>query len=272
MKLSVASWSFPHLSLFEASAVAKAIGFEAIDLGYFFKASLDKQRLLTDPRGYGDEISDQLPLPIANLFHLFGDDVMERNLSNQAISQNLDDLKSAVSFAKAAGAPSVFILPGMINPGQSRSQAITQSAEALKPMVEAGKNVDVDVLIEPHARSILNSPTTTRALVDAVPGLKIVLDPSHFVAMGYRQEEIDPLADITGHVHLRQAKPGVIQCKMEEGIVDFSGLFGALRDAGYGGWLCSEYEHEAATPSQFDDVLSETVKMRDCFNNWAKPA
>ena len=86
--------------------------------------------------------------------------------------------------------------------------------------------------------------------------------------MGFRQEEIDPLADIAGHVHLRQARPGLIQTKMEEGIVDFPGLFGALRAAGYDAWLSAEYEHEAGTPSQYDDVLSETVKMRDCFRNW----
>ncbi|MFA3920655.1 sugar phosphate isomerase/epimerase family protein [Ruegeria hyattellae] len=268
MKLSVASWSFPHLTLPEAAAVATAIGFGAIDLGYFFAPSLDKGRLLNKPEKYGTELAASLPLPIANLFHLFGEDLMDRNLAGSANPQNLNDLKSAVAFAKAAGVPSVFILPGMINPGQSRGEATKASVEALKPMVAAGAKAGVKVLIEPHTGSILNSPTRTRELVEAVPGLKIVLDPSHFVAMGFRQEEIDPLADITGHVHLRQARPGLIQTKMEEGVVDFPGFFGALSEAGYDGWLTSEYEHEAGTLSQYDDVLSESVKMRDCLRSW----
>jgi len=157
----------------------------------------------------------------------------------------------------------------MINPGQTRAEALANSAEALKPMVAAGQAAGIEVLIEPHTGSLLNSPAITRDLVAAVPGLRIVLDPSHYVAMGYRQAEIDPLADIAGHVHLRQARPGVIQCKMEEGIIDFPGFFGALRQAGYNGWLTAEYEHEVGTASQFDDVLSETVKMRNCFREWS---
>lgn len=268
MKLSVSSWSFRHLTLAESGAVAHALGFDAIDLGYFFAPALDKARLLNDPAAYGTEVAQDMPLPLANLFHLFGDDLMDRNLAGAANPQNLEDLKAAVAFAKSAEAPSVFILPGMINPGQTRAEALLASAEALKPMVAAGQEAGVDVLIEPHTGSILNSPAITRELVARVPGLKIVLDPSHYVAMGHRQEEIDPLADIAGHVHLRQARPGVIQCKMEEGIVDFPGVFGALKSAGYDGWLTSEYEHEPGTPSQYDDVLSETVKMRNCFRDW----
>lgn len=268
MRLSVSTWSFPHLTLSEAAAVASAIGFDAIDLGYFFAPALDKTRLLTAPEAYGAELAASLPLPVANLFHLFGEDLSDRNLARPDGAQNLQDLKATLAFAKAVGAPSVFVLPGIINAGQCRSDAIASSAEALKPMVTAGKEAGVDVLIEPHTGSILNSPVRTRELVAQVPGLQIVLDPSHFVAMGYRQEEVDPLVDIAGHVHLRQARPGLIQTKMEEGIVDFPGFFGALRTAGYDGWLSAEYEHEAGTPSQYDDVISETVKMRDCFRTW----
>lgn len=268
MKFSISSWSFTHLTLAEAGAVAKALGSDGIDLGYFFGPALDKDRVVSEPEVYGAEIAASLPLPVANLFHLFGDDLQDRNLAGPVHPQNLTDLKAAIAFAKAAGAPSIFILPGMINPGQSRSQALKACAEALKPMVEAGQVAGVDVLIEPHCGSILNSPGITRDLVAMVPGLNIVLDPSHFVAMGYRQAEIDPLSDIAGHVHLRQARPGVIQTKMEEGVIDFAGFLGALRDAGYDGWLTSEYEHEAGTPSQYDDVLSETVKMRNCVRDW----
>ena len=237
-------------------------------MGYFFEPALDKARALNEPETYGAEIAAGLPLPVANLFHLFGDDLQDRNLAGPSNPQNLPDLKAAVAFAKAASAPSVFILPGMINSGQSRSHALSTSAEALMPMVEAGQAAGFEVLTEPHTGSILNSPNTTRDLVAMVPVLKIVLDHSHFVAMGHRQAEIRPLADIAGHAHLRQARPGLIQPKMEEGIIDFPGSLEALRDSGYDGWLTSEYEHEAGTPSQYDDELSETVKMRNCVRDW----
>ncbi|MEL7526714.1 MAG: TIM barrel protein, partial [Pseudomonadota bacterium] len=127
---------------------------------------------------------------------------------------------------------------------------------------------EIAILVEPHLGGILNSPEATLELADRVQGLKIVLDPSHFVAMGYRQPEIEPLASIAGHVHARQARPGLIQTKMEEGIIDFPGFFGTLREHDYDHWVTIEYEHETGTNSQYDDVLSETVKMRDCFRAW----
>ena len=61
---------------------------------------------------------------------------------------------------------------------------------------------------------------------------KITLDLAHFMTLGYRQDEIETLAPYAGHVHLRQARQGALQAKMEEGTINFSALFGALRDAG----------------------------------------
>jgi sugar phosphate isomerase/epimerase len=269
MKLSITSWSFPLLTLDEASGVAKALGIDGIDVSLFYASGLDKARLLSEPEAYGAEIRQALPLPVANYYHLFGAGLVDRNLAGPAVPQNLADLKATLRFAKAAGAPTVFILPGMINPGQSRSAAIAAAAEALKPMVEAGQQAGVTVTVEPHVHGILESVAATEDLLSRVPGLKIALDLAHFVALGYRQDEIEVLAPHTGHVHLRQARQGVLQEKLENGTINFPGLFGALRDAGYDGWLAIEYVHQAYMNTVFDDVLSETVKMRDCFRAWS---
>ena len=268
MKLSVTSWSFPLLTLQEAGDIAKALGIEGIDVSLFYASGLDKARLLAEPVAYGEQIRKSLPLPVANYYHLFGAGLVDRNLSGPADPQNLSDLKSVVQFAKSAGAPTVFILPGMINPGQSRSVAIQNSAEALKPMVEEGLKQGVTITIEPHVHGILESVAATEEILDRVPGLKITLDLAHFVALGYRQEEIEMLAPHAGHVHLRQAKQGFLQEKLENGTINFPGLFGTLRDAKYDGWLSIEYVHQNYMNTVFDDVLSETVKMRDCFRAW----
>jgi sugar phosphate isomerase/epimerase len=269
MKLSVTSWSFPLLTLREAGDISKALGLDGIDVSLFYASALDKGRLLSEPEAYGAEISAALPLPVANYYHLFGNDLSHRNLAGADDPENLSDLKAILQFAKAAGAPTVFILPGMINPGQSRSAAIAASAEALKPMVEAGQKAGVTVTIEPHVHGILESIETTQDILSKVPGLKITLDLAHFVSLGFRQDEIETLAPHAGHVHLRQARQGLLQEKMENGTINFPSLFGALRDAGYDGWLGIEYVHQAYMNTVFDDVLSETVKMRDCFRNWA---
>jgi len=268
MKLSVASWSFHSLTLNEASGFAEVLRIDAIDVGYFGHPALDKAKLLAEPEQYGREVAAASPVPIANLFHLFGDSLHERNLALPPDPQNLSDLKAALAFAKAAGAPSVFILPGMINPGQSRSDALAASAESLKPMVAAGQKAGIAVLVEPHIQGILESPELTEELLQKVPGLGIVLDPSHFVVFGYHQADIEPLAGHAGHVHLRQAKPGQLQAKMDEGTMNFASFFGTLRAANYDGWCSIEYEHDSFMNSLFDDVLTETVRMRDAFRSW----
>lgn len=269
MKLCVTSWSFPQLNLKEVGDVAKAIGIDGVDVGLFYASALDKGRIISSPDEYGHEVAASLPLPVTNYYHLFGGDLAERNLALGPNAENLSDLKAVVQFAKAAGAPSVFILPGMINPGQTRSEAIAASAESLKPLVEVGQNEGVDVTIEPHVHGILESVGMTEDLISRVPGLKIALDLAHFVSLGHRQDEIETLAKHAGHVHLRQARQGVLQEKMENGTINFPSLFGALRDAGYSGWLAIEYVHQAYMNTLFDDVLSETVKMRDTFRAWS---
>lgn len=268
MKLSVTAWSFPLLTLEEIGQIAKALGLDAVDVGLFYASALDKARILSEPETYGAEVKASLPVDVANYYHLFGGDLLERNLALPADPNNLSDLKSTLAFAKAAGAPSVFILPGMINPNQSRSAAINASAEALKPMVAAGQEAGVTVTVEPHVHGILESVDATHDLISKVPGLKIALDLAHFVSLGFRQDEIETLAPQAGHVHLRQAKQGHLQEKMENGTINFPAFFGALRDAGYDGWLAIEYVHQAYMNTLFDDVLSETVKMRDCFRAW----
>lgn len=269
MKLSVTSWSFPHLTMDEVGGLAKVLGIPGVDVGLFYASALDKGRILSDPEGYGTQVRAALPVEVVNYYHLFGDGLEGRNLALPPNAENVKDAKAVLAFAKAAGARSIFVLPGMINPGQSRGDALAASAENLKPLVEAGQEAGVTLTIEPHTHGLLESVEMTHDLLDRVPGLKLTLDLAHYVTLGYRQDEIETLCAYAGHVHLRQARQGVLQAKMEEGTINFPSLFGALRDAEYDGWMAIEYVHQGYMNTMYDDVLSETVKMRDCFRAWA---
>ena len=65
---------------------------------------------------------------------------------------------------------------------------------------------------------------------------------------------------------MRQAK-GYLQTKFEEGHQIFR-TFGKLKEAGYDKYLSIEYVHQNYMMTVYDDVLSETIKMRDLFNQW----
>lgn len=61
---------------------------------------------------------------------------------------------------------------------------------------------------------------------------------------------------------------GKLQEKFAKGNINFPALFATLRDTGYSGALAIEYVHQEFLGANADDVMTETVTMRDCFNEW----
>jgi sugar phosphate isomerase/epimerase len=95
------------------------------------------------------------------------------------------------------------------------------------------------IRVEPGPSSLLDSAPAVRAMCGEVPGLRITLDTGWAVVCGY-----DPLdvADLAGHVQLRQAKPGAPQLHPDEaGDVDFAPFLAGLDRCGYDGLLSVEY-------------------------------
>jgi sugar phosphate isomerase/epimerase len=95
------------------------------------------------------------------------------------------------------------------------------------------------IRVEPGPGSLLDTAEAVRAMCLEVEGLRITLDTGWAVVCGY-----DPLdvADLAGHVQLRQARPGHPQLHPDEpGDVDFDAFVAGLDRTGYGGLLSVEY-------------------------------
>jgi sugar phosphate isomerase/epimerase len=267
MKLSLTSWSFPACNLQECAAISRALGIGALDVGLFYRSGLNKSEILADPKAAAEPLRS-LGVSIPNYYHLFGAGVSGQNLSLPGtISQNIKDIDSVLTFADAANIASVFILPGIINPGQSRDQAAQQATESLKALLEVAPHHRAKLCVEPHVHSWAESPALTQRLIDQT-GIGLALDYSHFTCLGYRQDEIDPLAKHATHIHLRQAKMGALQTKFAHGTLNFPAMFATLRDGGYHGHLALEAVHQDYMNTLTEDVLTETILLRDCFQNW----
>src|SRR5262249_17680469 len=158
---------------------------------------------------------------------------------------------------KTAGIATVFVLPGVVNPGQGRTEALAQSAKNLNRLQPIAEEAGVTLTVEPHVHSYLESPKLALQLIEKVPGLKLTLDYAHFTCRGWRQEEIDVLAAHAAHMHMRQAKPGALQTKGHEGTINMDAQLATLKAAGYAGYLSLEYVHQDYMATVFDDVLSE---------------
>lgn len=96
-----------------------------------------------------------------------------------------------------------------------------------------------DIRVEPGPASLLDSAEAIRAMCEAVPGLRITLDTGWAVYCGYDPLEV---ADLAGHVQLRQARPGVPQLHVDEpGDVDFAEVLAGFSRLGYDGLFSVEY-------------------------------
>ena len=93
-----------------------------------------------------------------------------------------------------------------------------------------------NALLEPWPGSCVASIKAVREIVAEVPGLRIALDTGHVACWG---EDPAELADLAGHVQLRQARQGEPQ--LLEGDVDFAAFFRRLELVGYRGLLSVEY-------------------------------
>ena len=267
MRLSLTSWSFPSCTLQECAGISRALGIGALDVSLFYRSGLNKAEILGDPRAAAEPLAG-LGVAIPNYYHLFGDGLAGQNLALPGTTeQNVADLARVMEFADAAGIGSVFILPGVVNPGQSRDQAARVSIESLRALMEVASHHKARLCIEAHVHSLAESPAMVRRLVDAT-GIGLVLDYAHFACLGYRQEEVDVLAPHAVHVHLRQARMGALQAKFGQGTLNFPAMFATLRDAGYQGWLALEAVHQDYMATLTEDVITETVALRDCFRNW----
>lgn len=267
-KLSLTSWSLPACSLTEAAGISRVLGIGALDVGYFYGPALDKVRLLAEPERVADEVR-RLGIDIPCLYHLFGTTLADRNLADTRHAEaNLADLRQAVKFCQRAGIGVIFVLPGVVNPGQGRKEALVASAESLKRLLPVAADAGIALTIEPHVHSYLETPTLTLELLDKVPGLKLALDYAHYVCLGYRQEEIDVLAPHAGHVHLRQSKTGELQTKLAKGTINIPAELATLRAAGFTGYVALEYTHQDYMDSLYDDILTETIQLRDVVRAW----
>ena len=146
MKLSVTSWSFPQCNFKETVGLSKLLDINAIDIGYLYRSALDKELILNNYKKIIDFIN-KYNIDYANLYHLFGNSSEDRNLANtDNLPDNILDLTKVTNFCSDANIPSIFVLPGIVNPGQSRRDALKNSVESLKSLIDITSKKNVQLL------------------------------------------------------------------------------------------------------------------------------
>jgi len=174
-------------------------------------------------------------------------------------------------FAAAIGLSGVTLSPGRYWPEEVPGASFDRAAEELRWAVDEGGAHGLKVRIEPHIESVTWRPELVLEMLDAVPGLTLTLDHSHFIFHALPFEHIAVLHPHATHWHARQARPGKAQCGEREGRIDFARIVRELPTAGYDGVVCLEYVHGAWLDQDNVDCLTETVALRDTLRELIAP-
>jgi sugar phosphate isomerase/epimerase len=248
IKLSCADYTWPALRHSTVLSIISDLGFAGVDIGVFADAThITVDHVTADPEGKASELAAQLSresLVVSDVFLTPSLDLAELTPTNpdaedQAKSEQI--LTDTLKFAKALGTSGVTLLPGVVDPGVSHSQAIRRASKSLQRRVELASVAGLELSVEPHFGSCINTPNRTAELLDQTPGLTLTLDPGHFVFSGSTLAEMSGLLDRTRHVQVRPGAPGVMQARVSENGFDIPYLVDALRDHEYSGWLAAEY-------------------------------
>jgi sugar phosphate isomerase/epimerase len=176
----------------------------------------------------------------------------------------------ALDYANAAGSKHITILPGVTFENEPRAASVSRSADELAWRAGRAKAAKLQLAVEPHVGSLVDTPERALDLVKHVPELGVTLDYAHFTRAGIPDSRIEPLTKFATHLHARAARRGRLQSSMKENIIDFLRVLAALNKNKFTGWIALEYVWIDWEHCNEVDVISETILLRDQLVRAAK--
>ena len=263
---ATAKWSSPPVD--EAIKVLKGAGYDGVEwmLGQHFRNAGELRELTARTRRSG--------LAVSNI--MCWQDLVTRDRAARRAS--VETLQGMLRVAGDLDIPvmNTFTGPMTWNPASARigkdiseGEAWKAVTESLSSVVETAEKAKVVVTIEPVFGMLVHDYYTLKELLGQLDSryLGVNLDPSHFALYGNDTAwAARMLGDKVRHVHVKDAfgRPGVFGETFNfpflgEGIIDWPGFFGALKEIDYRGFLSLEFEN--------DSYLNNV-----CDGDWARAA
>ncbi|HEV2378781.1 MAG TPA: sugar phosphate isomerase/epimerase family protein [Terriglobia bacterium] len=270
LKLATADYSFPKLKWEQVVRLARDIEMQALDVGLFAgRSHLDPSDVLSNLRQAAVRVSGALQANNLDITDVFGQPgrVFEENAVNHpdaAIRQRATDFFHRIlEFAVRCNAKHLTLLPGVHFPPESYEDSLSRCADELAWRLDAAAKMDVVFSVEAHIGSIAPTPALAKRLIDAVPGLTLTLDYTHFTYQGFSDVEIEPLLKSASHFHARGACQGKLQASFAENTIDYGQVLQAMKRTNYSGFVVLEYVWVDWMRCNEVDNISETILLRD---------
>ena len=152
----------------------------------------------------------------------------------------------AVDVAAAVGARTISIQPGGPLEGMGREEGCRLFSEGLKRAADRGRERGVTVCIEPEPKLLIERGDEYVEFVSkhaAFPGVGLNFDLGHSFCVGDDPAEmIRKIGRRADHFHLEDIAADRVHFHLPpgDGAMDFKGIFAALREIRYGGWVTVE--------------------------------
>ena len=119
----------------------------------------------------------------------------------------------------------------------------------------------ITLCIENHVGRLAQEPAMAVALCQAVPGLGLTLDPSHYINGPHQNKEYGEVFPFVQHVHLRDTGtgPNQMQVQIGQGLIEYSRVMSQLERFKYNRCMSVEIIDE---PGGTLDVETEVRKLK----------
>jgi L-ribulose-5-phosphate 3-epimerase len=184
-----------------------------------------------------------------------------------------DGFVQSLHDAKAYGASSVLLVPGVARDGVSYQQCFDRSIVEIKKAIPVAKDLGVKIAIENVGNNFIMSPEQAIEYLDAINSEWVGwhFDIGNAGRIGPAEKWINLLGKRIVKIHVKDfnAKPAVpgakpvARPKLLDGDTNWPAVMNALDHAGYSGWAISEQPNEQA--SDVDTARDMAQRMDKIF-------
>lgn len=161
-------------------------------------------------------------------------------------TENEELTKRYLDLAADWRAPLVRVFGGVLPAGQPASSVMAYVAESLERIGHHGQDVGVTTVLETHDDFAAGATVAATLAQVKSPAIGALWDIHHPYRTGESAAQtLGLLADRLRHVHIKDARragDGWELVLLGEGEVPFVEALTAIRDGGYTGWYCVEWE------------------------------
>lgn len=145
----------------------------------------------------------------------------------------LEDDLDQDAFRGIARVAKLFRITQVTLPAGPLGTPFNTEIDRLRTMLAIAGESGIRLSIKTRIGHLTEDPHTAVELCQAVPGLGLTLDPSHFMCGPNRGRPFDQVFPHVYHVHLRDSTSEALQVQVGLGEVDYSRLIAQLRRHGF---------------------------------------